>query len=87
METLNSGNESLSKAGFIPIFYSCLTRLIIGTRLITIYDCRVTLDWSGTASDGTEVSGSLTIPEVSHENSVDGLSEYVVGQFRYSQEA
>lgn len=47
------------------------------SKLITIYDCRVSLDWSGTASDGTEVSGSLTIPEVSHENSVDGLSEYV----------
>lgn len=47
-------------------------------RLITIYDCRLSLDWSGTASDGTEVLGSLTIPEVSHENTVDGLSEYVV---------
>ncbi len=47
-------------------------------RLITIYDCRVVLDWSGTASDGTAVSGKLTIPEVSHENTLDGTSDYVV---------
>ncbi|KAF8516760.1 activator of Hsp90 ATPase [Gautieria morchelliformis] len=47
------------------------------SKLITIYDCRVDLKWSGTASDGTDVSGSLSIPEVSHENTVDGLSDYV----------
>jgi len=47
------------------------------SKLITIYDCRIEAKWSGTASDGTEVSGTLTIPEVSHENTVDGLSDYV----------
>ncbi|KAH7921379.1 hypothetical protein BV22DRAFT_1019489 [Leucogyrophana mollusca] len=47
------------------------------SKLITIYDCRVVLDWSGTASDGSEVSGKVTIPEVSHEITLDGLSDYV----------
>ena len=46
--------------------------------MITIYDCRVVLNWSGTASDGTAVSGKLTIPEVSHEITLDGTSDYVV---------
>ena len=36
-------------------------------RLITIYDCKVELQWAGTASDGSEVTGKLVIPEVSHE--------------------
>ena len=36
------------------------------------------LDWSGTASDGTAVEGKLTIPEVSHEITLDGTSNYVV---------
>lgn len=53
---------------------SVLTRC----RLITIYDCKISLDWSGTASDGTAVTGKLTIPEVSHEITLDGLSDYVV---------
>ncbi|KAF5387035.1 hypothetical protein D9615_001566 [Tricholomella constricta] len=47
------------------------------SKLITIYDCKLVLDWSGTASDGTEVKGSLTIPEVSHEVTLDRLSDYV----------
>jgi Activator of Hsp90 ATPase, N-terminal len=47
-------------------------------RLITIYDVKIELKWNGTASDGTKVSGTLTIPEVSHEITLDGLSEYVV---------
>lgn len=47
-------------------------------RLITIYDCKVVLNWSGTASDGTAVTGKLTIPEVSHEITLDGTSDYVV---------
>ncbi|KAJ8522364.1 hypothetical protein ONZ45_g1051 [Pleurotus djamor] len=33
------------------------------SKLITIYDCKITLDWSGTTSDGTTVEGKLTIPE------------------------
>ncbi|KAJ7244137.1 activator of Hsp90 ATPase [Mycena haematopus] len=47
------------------------------SKLITIFDCKVVCDWSGTASDGTEVKGTLTIPEVSHEITLDGLSDYV----------
>ncbi|KAJ6611273.1 activator of Hsp90 ATPase [Mycena sp. CBHHK59/15] len=47
------------------------------SKLITIYDCKVVCAWSGTATDGTEVKGTLTIPEVSHEITLDGLSDYV----------
>lgn len=47
------------------------------SKLITIYDCKIVLDWRGTASDGTEVKGTLTIPEVSHEITLDRLSDYV----------
>jgi len=47
------------------------------SKLITIYDCKVVCAWSGTASDGTDVNGTLTIPEVSHEITLDGLSDYV----------
>ncbi|KAH8099599.1 activator of Hsp90 ATPase [Cristinia sonorae] len=47
------------------------------SKLITIYDCKVELKWNGTASDGTAVEGKLTIPEVSHEITLDGLSDYV----------
>jgi len=47
------------------------------SKLITIYDCKVVLRWKGTAADGTEATGKLTIPEVSHEITLDGLSDYV----------
>ncbi|EPQ50030.1 hypothetical protein GLOTRDRAFT_112769 [Gloeophyllum trabeum ATCC 11539] len=47
------------------------------SKLITIFDVKMDLGWSGTASDGTEVSGKLTIPEVSHENIVDKVSDLV----------
>ena len=43
------------------------------------------LDWSGTASDGTAVEGKLTIPEVSHEITLDGTSDYVVRMTLFSQ--
>ncbi|KAL4077224.1 activator of Hsp90 ATPase [Scleroderma yunnanense] len=46
------------------------------SKLITIYDCKVQLEWSGTASDGTNVKGKLTIPEVSHEVTLDRSSDY-----------
>jgi len=46
------------------------------SKLITIFDCKVSCAWSGTASDGTEVKGTLIIPEVSHEIVLDGLSDY-----------
>jgi activator of HSP90 ATPase len=47
-------------------------------RLITIYDCKVVLHWKGRTADGTEATGKLTIPEVSHEITLDGISDYVV---------
>lgn len=37
-------------------------------KLITIYDCEITLGWSGEAADGTSASGTIKFPEVSHEN-------------------
>jgi len=46
------------------------------SKLITIYDVKIQLQWEGKASDGTDVSGTLTIPEVSHEVTLDGLSDY-----------
>ncbi|KLO14682.1 hypothetical protein SCHPADRAFT_903089 [Schizopora paradoxa] len=46
------------------------------SKIITIFECKIDCKWSGTAEDGTEVSGVLKIPEVSHENTLDGLSEY-----------
>ena len=52
--------------------------LLTVSRLITIYDCKIDLKWSGKASDGSEVNGLLKIPEVSHEITLDGLSDYVV---------
>jgi len=47
------------------------------SKLITIYDCKVVLNWKGTTTDGTEAKGKLTIPEVSHEITLDGISDYV----------
>ncbi|KAF8998308.1 hypothetical protein BDZ89DRAFT_1148156 [Hymenopellis radicata] len=44
--------------------------------LITIFDCRFTTNWEGTASDGSEVKGRIDIPEVSHENTVDEQEPY-----------
>ncbi|KAG1782312.1 activator of Hsp90 ATPase [Suillus placidus] len=47
------------------------------SKLITIYDIQMKLDWQGTTSDGTDVTGKLSIPEVSHEITLDKLSDYV----------
>ncbi|PWN32107.1 uncharacterized protein FA14DRAFT_162362 [Meira miltonrushii] len=46
-------------------------------RLITIYDCQLTLDWSGRLEDGkseegTEAKGTISFPEVSHEVQDEG---------------
>ncbi|KAJ8594292.1 hypothetical protein M405DRAFT_872204 [Rhizopogon salebrosus TDB-379] len=41
------------------------------SKLITIFDVPVSLDWQGATGDETEVTGSLSIPEVSHENTLD----------------
>jgi activator of HSP90 ATPase len=46
-------------------------------RLISIYDCKVILHWKGRTADGTEATGKLTIPEVSHEVTLDRISDYV----------
>ncbi|KAG8935374.1 hypothetical protein FRC03_005264 [Tulasnella sp. 419] len=47
------------------------------SKLLTIYDCKIDMKWAGTASDGTAVEGKLSIPEVSHEITVDGDGKYV----------
>ncbi|KAI0340041.1 hypothetical protein BDW22DRAFT_1398971 [Trametopsis cervina] len=47
------------------------------SKLITIYDCKMELKWAGKTADGDDVAGLLTIPEVSHEITLDGLSDYV----------
>ncbi|GAC98414.1 hypothetical protein PHSY_006008 [Pseudozyma hubeiensis SY62] len=41
-------------------------------KLITIYDCAITYAWSGSSDDGTEASGTITFPEVSHEVEDEG---------------
>jgi len=46
------------------------------SKLITIFDVRLEMRWKGSTSDGTDISGSLIIPEVSHENVLDGVSEF-----------
>ncbi|KAG1743411.1 activator of Hsp90 ATPase [Suillus lakei] len=47
------------------------------SKLITIYDIQIRIDWQGATSDGTDVTGKLSIPEVSHEITLDKLSDYV----------
>lgn len=51
---------------------------LLPSRLITIFDVKIELKWSGKTPDGTEADGKLVIPEVSHEATLDGLSEYTV---------
>lgn len=41
-------------------------------RLITIYDCQMTVDWSGKLESGTEAKGTIAFPEVSHEVQDEG---------------
>lgn len=41
-------------------------------RLITIYDCQMTLEWSGKLDSGTEAKGAISFPEVSHEVQDEG---------------
>ncbi|KAI9329652.1 activator of Hsp90 ATPase [Pilaira anomala] len=40
-------------------------------KIITIYDVVLKLDWSGTLADGTEVTGSIHIPEIAHDTDSD----------------
>ena len=49
-------------------------------RLITIFDVRLEMRWTGSTSDGTDISGSLIIPEVSHENVLDSVSDFIVSR-------
>ena len=53
-------------------------------RLITIYDCKITVEWAGTASDGTEITSKVTIPEVSHEITLDRLHDYTASHLHTS---
>ncbi|KAF5388977.1 hypothetical protein D9757_005062 [Collybiopsis confluens] len=46
------------------------------SKLITIYDCQISLEWEGTTSDGSQVTGQLSIPEISHEITLDKSSDY-----------
>ncbi|KAL2755902.1 hypothetical protein ACRALDRAFT_2042156 [Sodiomyces alcalophilus JCM 7366] len=43
-------------------------------KVITIYDVKLVLEYTGSAPDAPEVSGTITIPEVAHDTSED---EYV----------
>ncbi|KAJ5460250.1 uncharacterized protein N7458_001802 [Penicillium daleae] len=43
-------------------------------KVITLYDVKLSLEYSGKTKDGEEVSGSITIPEVAHDTEED---EYV----------
>jgi hypothetical protein len=36
--------------------------------------------WKGSTSDGTDTSGTLIIPEVSHENVLDGVEDFIVSR-------
>ncbi|KAG2226761.1 hypothetical protein INT45_005726 [Circinella minor] len=40
-------------------------------KIITIYDMALKLGFQGTLADGTEVIGSITIPEVAHDSEID----------------
>ncbi|KAI8646862.1 activator of Hsp90 ATPase [Parasitella parasitica] len=40
-------------------------------KIITIYDVSLKLNWEGTLADGTEVKGTLNIPEVAHDTDPD----------------
>lgn len=50
-------------------------------KVLTIYDVKIVANWKGTDSEGKEVEGTLTLPEVSHE-CIDGLSDYTVSSSR-----
>ncbi|KAH6908306.1 chaperone activator [Coprinopsis sp. MPI-PUGE-AT-0042] len=46
------------------------------SKLLTIFDCDVRARWTGTTSSGTQVEGTLRIPEISHEIICDQLEDY-----------
>lgn len=49
-------------------------------KVITIFDIRLSIDYSGNVKDGESGSGTITIPEVAHDTEPD---EYVV-RFPYA---
>jgi len=46
------------------------------SKLIAIYDIHLKLDWSSTGPGGAEAKGTLDIPEISHEITLDKLHSY-----------
>lgn len=44
-------------------------------KVITIFDVKLVLEYSGSAADASEVSGTITVPEVAHDTEED---EFVV---------
>lgn len=40
-------------------------------KIITIYDVVLKLNWKGALADGTEVTGSINIPEIAHDTDSD----------------
>ncbi|KAK3333083.1 activator of Hsp90 ATPase [Cercophora scortea] len=40
-------------------------------KVITIFDVKLTLEYSGSTAEGDEVSGTITVPELSHELTED----------------
>lgn len=44
-------------------------------KVITIFDVKLVLEYSGSAADVSEVSGTITVPEVAHDTEED---EFVV---------
>jgi activator of HSP90 ATPase len=74
MEMSSWDNENQSSTRI----FSCVHTFNLYSRLIAIYDVELKFEWSGKASDGTEVEGKLQVPEVSHEITLDRLHDYVV---------
>ncbi|KAG9386894.1 hsp90 co-chaperone aha1 [Pyrenophora tritici-repentis] len=48
-------------------------------KVITIFDVRLKLEYSGKNKEGEEASGTITVPEVAHDTEED---EYVVCSLR-----
>ncbi|KAG1057152.1 hypothetical protein G6F43_000987 [Rhizopus delemar] len=44
-------------------------------KMVTIYDVALKLDWEGALNDGTEVTGSISIPEIAHDTDSDDYFE------------
>ncbi|KAI9244262.1 activator of Hsp90 ATPase [Helicostylum pulchrum] len=40
-------------------------------KIITIYDVVLKLEWAGTLADGTEITGTIHVPEIAHDTDSD----------------